>query len=79
MPTWCGVQEQRVLIGLTSLHTENSRARIAFLAIARRCSGVSFSCRAFAPKRPKATALGFFSFLKLSMVVLGIAPACCVH
>jgi hypothetical protein len=39
------------------------RARIAFWAISRRCSGVSFSCRAFAPRRPRATALGFFSFL----------------
>lgn len=41
----------------------DQRARIAFCAIVRRSSGVSFSCRAFAPKRPRATALGFFSFL----------------
>ena len=39
------------------------RARIAFWAISRRRSGVSFSCRAFAPRRPRATAWGFFSFL----------------
>ncbi len=40
----------------------DQRARIAFWAIARRSSGVSFSCRALAPKRPNATAFGFFSF-----------------
>ena len=36
---------------------------MALRAISRRSSGVSFSWRALAPKRPKATALGFFSFL----------------
>jgi hypothetical protein len=40
----------------------DQRARIAFWAIARRCSGVSFSCLALAPKRPRATAFGFFFF-----------------
>ena len=40
------------------------RAAAAFFAISDRCSGVNFAARAFPPflppKRPRATAAGFF-------------------
>ncbi len=38
------------------------RAAIAFLATSERCSCVIFDMRAFAPRRPSATAAGFFLF-----------------
>ena len=38
------------------------RARAAFLALALRCSSVSFSAEAFPPLRPSSTAAGLFFF-----------------
>ena len=45
-------------------------ARIAFLAISWRRSGVSFSSLALAPSWPKATAWGFFSFFCFAISLL---------
>ena len=56
------------LESLSFFFSFDQRARIAFWAIARRCSGVSFSCLALAPKRPRATAFGFFFFSDIQQI-----------
>jgi hypothetical protein len=49
-------------------------ASAAFLAMSERCCGVSFFIRASAlflpPKRPKATAAGFFFFAMMCILSL---------